>query len=74
MQGIPFVGDIPIHYWADQGTLLWTMLIAMGFAELRRLQVWAVAHVCVAVCGCVHLWDGVSTTLTWSRRTARLSI
>jgi hypothetical protein len=39
VQGIPFVASIPFNYWTDQGTLLWTMLAAMGFAELRRLQV-----------------------------------
>jgi hypothetical protein len=36
---VPFLGAIPFTYWADQGTLLFTMLAAMGFAELRRLQV-----------------------------------
>jgi light-harvesting complex I chlorophyll a/b binding protein 3 len=38
IQGIPFLGDIPLAYWADKGTLMYTMLAAMGFAELRRLQ------------------------------------
>jgi hypothetical protein len=36
---IPFLGAIPFSYWADPGTLLFSMMAAMGFAELRRLQV-----------------------------------
>ena len=36
---IPFTGSIPFEYWTDQYTLLWTMLVAMGFAETRRWQV-----------------------------------
>jgi hypothetical protein len=39
IQGIPFLGDIPFTFWTDKGTLLFTMLLAMGFAEFRRLQV-----------------------------------
>eukprot|EP00882_Tetradesmus_deserticola_P017997 GHRQ01019310.1.p1 GENE.GHRQ01019310.1~~GHRQ01019310.1.p1 ORF type:complete len:223 (+),score=82.53 GHRQ01019310.1:134-802(+) len=35
---VPFLGSNPFSYWADQGTLLYTMMAAMGFAELRRLQ------------------------------------
>jgi hypothetical protein len=36
---VPFLGAIRFSYWADPGTLLFTMMAAMGFAELRRLQV-----------------------------------
>jgi len=36
IQGIPFLGDIPINYWAHSPTLDFTMLVAMGFAETAR--------------------------------------
>jgi hypothetical protein len=39
IQGIPFLGDIPINYWADSPTLAFTMLVAMGFAETARYLV-----------------------------------
>nr|AAX76906.1 chloroplast Tidi [Dunaliella salina] len=35
---VPFTGPIPFQYWTDQYTLLFTMLVAMGFAETRRWQ------------------------------------
>ena len=39
IQGIPFLGDIPINYWGDSPTLAFTMLVAMGFAETARYMV-----------------------------------
>lgn len=39
IQGIPFFGDIPFHYWTDPITLFFTMIVAMSFAEHRRIQV-----------------------------------
>uniref|UniRef100_UPI003D9CBF66 TIDI1 n=1 Tax=Dunaliella salina TaxID=3046 RepID=UPI003D9CBF66 len=35
---VPFTGPIPFQYWTDKYVLLYTMLVAMGFAETRRWQ------------------------------------
>jgi len=37
---IPFQDLTDVSYWADAGTLCMTMFVAMGFAEMRRMQDW----------------------------------
>jgi hypothetical protein len=68
---VPFLGSVPFTYWADQGTLLFTMMAAMGFAELRRLQVRMMISTgmqrynSMACCLCIHCDEKFS--LIWSQ-------